>query len=111
DNGTLEVNPREAPIVAEAFKRRAEGQSIKAVRAFLREHGIERSYHGVGKLLKSRVVLGEIHFGKLVSLDAHPAIVEPEVWQQVQRVSVPRGRKPKSDRLLARQRVLRCATC
>ena len=30
---------------------------------------------------------------------------------QVQRMKVPRGRQPKSDRLLARLRVLRCGTC
>ena len=37
-------------------------------------------------------------------------IVDPSTWRRVQRI-VPRGRRPKSDRLLARLGVLRCATC
>ena len=63
-------------------------------------------------LLSSRVVLGEIHFGDYEpNLEAHEPIVERELWQAVQRVRVARGRKPKSDRLLARLGVLRCASC
>jgi hypothetical protein len=104
-------DPETAPVVAEAFRMRAESATVAEVRAFLHEHGIERSYHGVGSLLASRVVLGEIHFGKLVNLEAHPAIVDPDVWRAVQRVKVARGRKPKSERLLARLEVLRCASC
>lgn len=111
DDGVLVAHPRDAPIVAEAFKMRAEGKSVKDVRAYLVSHGIKRSYHGVGYLLASRVVLGEIHFGRLVNLKAHPPIVDLETWNAVQRMTIPRGRKPKSDRLLARLEVLRCGSC
>jgi DNA-binding transcriptional MerR regulator len=90
---------------------RERGVAIAKIRTYLREHGIERSFHGVGLLLSSRVVLGEIHFGELVNLEAHEPIVDRDLWQRVQRVKVPRGRKPKSDRLLARLGVLRCASC
>lgn len=110
-DGVLAPDPEAAPAVAEAFVMRAGGATLAEVRAFLAEHGIIRSYHGVSALLASRIVLGEIHFGKLVNLAAHPAIVEAETWRRVQRVSVPRGRKPQSDRLLARLGVLRCETC
>jgi hypothetical protein len=78
---------------------------------FLAENGITRSYHGVGSLLASRAMLGEIHFGDLVNLTAHPPIVEVDVWRAVQRVKVSRGRRAKSERLLARIGVLRCASC
>jgi site-specific DNA recombinase len=100
-----------APIIAEAFRRRADGATVKEVRAFLAEHAVHRSYHGVLALLSSRVVLGEIHFGKLVNLEAHESIVDRQTWQRVQRMIVTRGRKPKSDRLLARLDVLRCGSC
>lgn len=105
------VPDRNARFIRKAFKMRAEGATIKTVRAYLREKGIKRSFHGVTVLLESRVVLGEIHFGKLVNLEAHKPIVDRELWKRVQRVKVSRGRKPKSDRLLARLGVLRCGTC
>ena len=100
-----------APVTRQAFEMRRDGATIAEVREFLRGHGINRSYHGVSCLLKSRVVLGELHFGKLVNLQAHEPIVDRVTWQAVQNITVPRGRKPKSTRLLARLGVLRCGTC
>jgi DNA invertase Pin-like site-specific DNA recombinase len=110
-DGVLVPDPKTAPIVAEAFRMRMDGATVKEVRTFLSDNGVKRSYHGVLALLASRVVLGEIHFGKLVNLTAHEPIVDRETWQRVQRMVVPRGRKPKSERLLARLDVLRCANC
>lgn len=119
-----------APVVEDAFRLRAgrvtvrrvrefarehgiEGRATVAqVREFLREHGIERSHHGTTGLLASRVVLGEIHFGKHTpNLTAHPAIVDRDLWKAVQDVKITRGRKAKSERLLARLGVLLCAEC
>jgi DNA invertase Pin-like site-specific DNA recombinase len=111
DDGVLEPDPATAPIVAEAFRMRAAGSSIQDVRAYLAAHGIERSHHGVQRLLASKVVLGHIYFGDHVKLDAHPAIVGADVWRCVQEASAPRGRQAKSERLLARLGVLRCGTC
>jgi hypothetical protein len=90
---------------------RADGVSIQDVRLYLSAHGIERSHHGVQRLLASRVVLGHIYFGDHVKLGAHPAIVDADVWRRVQEASAPRGRQSKSERLLARLGVLRCASC
>ena len=111
EDGCLVPDPTTAPTVAEAFSRRANGATIEEIRGFLRANGIERSYHGVSSLLASRVVLGQVHFGDLVNETAHPGIVDPDIWRAVQRMSVPRGRRAKSDNLLARQGVLRCGTC
>jgi len=111
DNGTLEPHPEHAAVVADAFRLRAGGATVNDVRAYLREHGIARSFHGVQSLLTSRVLLGELRFGDLVNVDSHPAIVDARTWQQVQRMRVSRGRRAKSQRLLARLGVLRCATC
>ncbi len=115
EDGTLAPHLTEAPVVAEAFRMRAEGAVIKAVRAYLKANGIERTFRGVQSLLASRIVLGEISFvGEKVALtnpSAHSAIVDSETWQRVQRQKIPRGRKAKSDRMLARLGVLRCSTC
>jgi len=111
DGKTIELDGRKARIVKEAVRRRAEGATIAAVRTYLGKHGIKRSYHGTQALLTSRMLLGELRFGDLVNDDAFPAIVDAETWQRLQRVYVPRGRRAKSDRLLARLGVLRCGTC
>jgi site-specific DNA recombinase len=110
-DATLEPDPATAPVVAAAFQRRADGETIREIRAFLAANGIHRSYHGVQGLLRSRVVLGEIHFGNLVNLHAHEGIVDPGVWRAAQRAHVSRGRRASSDRLLARLGVLRCGSC
>jgi DNA invertase Pin-like site-specific DNA recombinase len=111
DDGTLEVRPKEAKTVAEAFRQRAEGATVMETRDYLREHGIERSYHGTQAILTSRMYLGELRFGELVNTASHPAIVDADTWARVQRMRSPRGRRAKSERLLARLGVLRCGTC
>jgi hypothetical protein len=88
---------------------RADGATVKDVRASSPTTASTYSYNGMHSLLASRVVLGEIHFGKYEpNLAAHPPIVDRELWKRVQRVKVPRGRYPASVRLLARTGVLRC---
>ncbi len=104
EDGRLVVEPREAPIVAEAFKMRAAGSSIKEVCAFMRTHGIERTWRSTQSTLASPIVLGEIHFGEMVNLEAHPAIVDRDTFRRVQKMRVTRGRKAKSERLLAPSR-------
>jgi hypothetical protein len=111
EDGRLEPHPDEAVVVADAFRLRADGATVMEVREYLREHGIERTFHGVQALLGSRIMLGELRHGSNVNLDSHPAIVDARVWQLVQRMRSPRGRRAKSERLLARLGVLRCGTC
>jgi DNA invertase Pin-like site-specific DNA recombinase len=110
-SGRLEVVPGEAPHVVRAFELRAGGASLGQIRAYLREHGIERSYRGIQTMLASRLVLGELHSDGLSNLRAHPAILERDLWQRVQRVRVSRGRRAMSTRILARLGILRCWNC
>lgn len=110
EDGRL-VHTDDAPAIVKAMELRAGGATIKEVRTFLKEHGIELSYRRVQGLLSSRLLLGELHFGKLVNLEAHEPVVDRDLWRKVQRVSVPRGRRPKVERLLARLGVLRCGSC
>ncbi len=97
-----------AAAILRAFQLRGEGATIREVRAFLAHSGIVKSYPGVQAMLRSRVYRGEIHFGKLVNLHAHEAIVDETTWRAAQAV---RGRPKGTQRLLSRLRILRCASC
>jgi hypothetical protein len=109
-DGTLEPD-KHAAAVAEAFRLRAGGATVMEVREHLSQHGVDRSFHGVQALLRSRIPLGELRFGDVVNTSSHEPIVGVETWRRVQRQVVSRGRRPKSERLLARLGVLRCGTC
>jgi DNA invertase Pin-like site-specific DNA recombinase len=110
--GPLEPDPATAPVVVEAFVMRAGGATVKDVREHLRRHGIERSFNGVQSMLSSRIYIGELRFGEHLKKQ-HPqlAIVPEDIWNAVQHARSPRGRRPKSERLLSRLGVLRCGTC
>src|SRR5664280_3168012 len=90
---------------------RAAGESIKQIRKMLKSHGVERSHRGVQVMLANRIYLGEVHFGKLVNLTAHKPIIDRELWDRVQRMVIPRGPQPASQRLLSRLGILRCGSC
>jgi DNA invertase Pin-like site-specific DNA recombinase len=109
--GPIEHDPRKVALMREAVRMRLEGATIAQVRAYLRRHRVRLSYHGVQSLFSSRLLLGELRFGSMVNEAAFPPVVDAETWQRLQRVSVPRGRRAKSERLLARLGVLRCGTC
>jgi len=94
--------------VVQAFERRDRGASLVEIQALLAENGIERALSGVAWMLRSRMYLGEVHFGELHNPQAHEAIVKDRrLFERVQRRTVSRGRQAKSDRLLARLGVLR----
>jgi site-specific DNA recombinase len=107
----LELDPKLAPVVREAIRLRIEGATIAEVRTYLSSHGVRRSYHGVQSLLRSRMLLGELRFGETFNPDGAPALIDTETWQRMQRAFVSRGRRAKSERLLARLGVVRCASC
>ena len=111
NDGRLELDPDAAVAVSDAFTLRAGGATVREVREHLRHHGIQRSFHGVQAMLGSRVYLGELRFGTIVNSDSHSAIVDAATWATVQRMRSSRGRRAKSERLLARLGVLRCGTC
>lgn len=100
-----------APAVAEAVRMRGDGATVRECRQYLAKHGIERTMAAVSRLFHDRALLGELHFGDLQNLNAHPAIVGPEEFRRASAAASPRGRMGKSDRLLARLGILRCATC
>lgn len=109
--GPIEHDPDKVPLMREAIRMRLGGATIASIRQYLRKHRVQRSYHGVQSLFSSRLLLGELRFGEMENLSAFPPVIDPETWQRLQRVSVPRGRRAKSERLLARLGVLRCGSC
>ena len=110
DDGVLVMEPTEAPAVAEAFRLRARGATIREVQAHLAAAGIERTWYSTTTLLKSRIPAGEIHFGGLVNPEAHEPIVDAATWRAAQSTEL-RGTRPPSQRLLARQSILHCGSC
>jgi DNA invertase Pin-like site-specific DNA recombinase len=111
DHENRVVHTDDLPIALSAFNLRDGEATIKEVRAFLKEHGIDRSYHGVQSMLGNRLYIGEIHFGSLVNRKAHKPAIPRDLFNRVQKRKVSRGRRAKSDRLLARLSVLRCGNC
>ena len=76
EDGVLVVERAKARIVVQAFRRRDRGASLVEIQAWLAGHGIERSISGVASMLRSRMYLGEIHFGELHNLNAHEPIIK-----------------------------------
>jgi DNA invertase Pin-like site-specific DNA recombinase len=111
EDGRLEPDPPNSIVIRNAFEQRASGQTFEAIAAYLAEHEIHRTPPGVRKMLKNRVYLGEVSHGMARNRKAHVAIVDRPLFDQVQRMELPGGRLAKSDRLLARQGILRCGTC
>jgi site-specific DNA recombinase len=108
---TVEVHPKQAKTIRAAFEARRDGATVMEVRAMLRRRGIVRSFHGTTSILASRFYLGELRFGALVNLKSHESIIDLDTFAAVQRMKSTRGRRAKSDHLLARLGVLRCGTC
>jgi DNA invertase Pin-like site-specific DNA recombinase len=113
-DGTLEPHPKNAPIIREAIRMRLDNDaSYTTLARFLAERGIRMTPGGVKAMLTSRLMIGELHFGNfrpnLTAIDE--PIMDGVTFRRVQTISAPRGRYAKSERLLARLGILRCATC
>lgn len=113
DDRKYTPHPDLAPVVLRAFQERASGQTIRSIQAAMRAHGFPTmGFKAVQNMLATRAVRGEIHFGAFrPNVAAHAPIVPEDVWQAAQAVKIPRGRHAKSERLLARAGVLKCANC
>ena len=108
---TLVVHEDEAKLIRRVYEMRQEGTSLIEIRDYLRAHGIHRSWRGTQEILKNRIYLGELHFGKLSNLASHQAIIEPALFRTIQKMRVRRGKKPVSTSLFARQGLVRCSEC
>jgi len=110
-------------IVRDAYAMRDRGETIDAVRLFLRENGYERSYRSVQRMLRSPLYIAQIRYGGKKRDDGsitpeyindnlgYEPIVDPALWERVQSRHVIAGRNTKRPHLLARLGVLICGTC
>jgi DNA invertase Pin-like site-specific DNA recombinase len=98
-------------LMREAIRMRLEGTTIRECRAYLNRHGVEISYRGVQSAFTSKLLVGRIEYGGEVNLESFPPVIDPEMFGRLQKIRVARGRRSKSERLLARLRILRCGTC
>ena len=69
----LRPHPTEADAVRGLFARAATGDSYERLRRWLRDtHGIDITVPSLGQLLRSRVYLGELHWGSSARGDRQP---------------------------------------
>lgn len=114
-DGTLEPHPENAELIREAIRMRlaTPAASYATLARWLNERGIKTSPGGVEDMFRSRLLVGEIHFGKFrPNLHAiEEPIIDHATFRRLHATRASRGRYGKSARLLARLGVLRCGTC
>ncbi len=110
-NACLEVVEAHRAAVVEAFTMRADGRSVNEIRERLATLGFSLTYPQSQSMLDSEVYRGAIVWGELRREGAHPAIITERLWKRSQAAKKPRGRRPASERVLARLGVLRCSSC
>jgi DNA invertase Pin-like site-specific DNA recombinase len=123
-DGRLVPN-RDADAVRAAFEMRDKGASFEMVRAYLREatgqpipslnvvQTMTRNPAYVGSIVRksSEKSSKERGWPDLVKHGAHQALVPEALFRRVSGLRAPRGKRPQSDRLLARLGVLKCSQC
>jgi len=104
--GKLEIDPKTAPKVRQAFEARAKGASWTEVAEILQRGDI-----GASKVIRNRIYLGELHVGDLPpNREAHPALVTREVWEAAQ-INHPRPPRSGKKRPALLAGIARCASC
>ena len=136
EKGRINPHPEAKPLIQEAFRRRAKGATMRALRDYLREAGgeietrdlrarkqenqtlrpfAELTEQGIRHLLKNRAYLGEATVpndekGKpTVIPNAHPALITPEEWERAQAAGGPYH--PKNGKHAARVRLAGLVYC
>jgi site-specific DNA recombinase len=94
----LVPHPDEQHVVQEIFTRYAQTRAgTRAIADQLNEQGKRTragkpwSGHTIGRMLANRLYLGEVGFRDVVVPDAHPPIVDGDVFEQCQRILTARG--------------------
>ena len=115
-SGRLRPDPETAAVVAEVFRRRAEGDSLASLQRWLEALGIPTARGNPGWttttmqcVVRNRAYLGEVRHRWHVNERAHPPLVDAATWQAAQapeRVSV---RHDRATRMLSR--LVHCAAC
>ena len=93
EDGSGRIDPKLRPVVRKCFAIRAGGATIREVRAFLADKGIDRSYRSVQIMLASPLYVGELHLRGDVFKIVKP-MVDRHVSDTMRRMRVPAGRPP-----------------
>lgn len=86
----LTPDPEQAPIVRELFVRYVAGENLSELTRDLSRrriptmHGAAWERTTVQTILTNPVYAGRVRFGGVLTEDAHPALVSPELWEQAQ---------------------------
>jgi len=90
DERHFQINPLTAPFVLEAFKRYEAGSTMTGLRDWLNSQGVTNTrgeavqYNNIEHLLKNRRYIGEFRYRDVIIPDGIPAIVPPDLFDQVQ---------------------------
>ncbi len=116
----FQVDPLKAPFVVEAFQRYNEGATMKELMNWLNDSGVTTNrnqkftYNSVQTLLTNKRYIGENHFKDIVMPDSIPAIVDKDLFEEVQlkikkNSRAPARHKAEDDYLLTTK--LFCGMC
>ena len=89
-----------APFVVEAFQRYNDGATMKELMNWLNDSGVTTNrnqkftYNSVQKLLTNKRYIGENHFKDIVMPDSIPAIVDKDLFEEVQQKIKKNSRAP-----------------
>jgi DNA invertase Pin-like site-specific DNA recombinase len=116
-SGRLTLDARTAPVVAEAFKRRAAGEPLRTISDFLAANHVRTARgnpvftrQALARLFRHRAFLGEIRYGPYVKERAHTALIDLATWHEAQSpIRTPLIEPYREPELLSG--LLRCATC
>ena len=96
----FQIDPLKAPFVVEAFRRYNEGATMKELMNWLNDSGVTTNrnqkftYNSVQKLLTNKRYIGENHFKDIVMPDSIPAIVDKDLFKEVQQKIKKNSRAP-----------------
>ena len=96
----FQIDPLKAPFVVEAFQRYNDGATMKELMNWLNDSGVTTNrnqkftYNSVQKLLMNKRYIGENHFKDIVMPDSIPAIVDKDLFKEVQQKIKKNSRAP-----------------
>lgn len=116
----FQPDPVTAPFVLEAFKRYAEGSTMKEIATFFKENGIRNTLGGeikpgsIQRMLNNRRYIGEYSYKDVIVPNVIPAIVPQDLFDRVQDMmaknkKAPARHKAEDDYLLTTK--LFCGYC
>ena len=116
----FQIDPLKAPFVVEAFQRYNDGATMKELMNWLNDSGVTTNrnqkftYNSVQTMLTNKRYIGENHFKDIVMPDSIPAIVDKDLFEEVQlkikkNSRAPARHKAEDDYLLTTK--LFCGMC